>query len=318
MERPITPEVVKWGYRLFLDREPEDDAVIDEKIAHHQSVEDLRRTFMISEEFRAKNAVFPTLSGHEPPMTVDLATSDTELQEIFTHIQGSWASLGKNDPFFSVLTKGRFWRSRITKQRIDEFYESGREEVRRLLKTLARNSIDHTSLRTCLDYGCGACRISRWLAEEFETVYGSDVSEDHLKIGRKYLKKIGVSNVQYHRLKGLGELANLPKVDLIYCVIVLQHNPPPVIHWTITQFMKALNPGGVAFFQVPTYKESYRFLPHEYLENLPPEGEIEMHVLPQHEIFKIVRNESCGVIELLEDLSASWGLSNTFLVQKKK
>jgi 2-polyprenyl-3-methyl-5-hydroxy-6-metoxy-1,4-benzoquinol methylase len=316
MELPITPEVVKWGYRLFLDREPEDESVIEEKIENHRSIEDLRRTFMISEEFRAKNAVFPTLSGHEAPMTLDLTASDSVVEEIFAHIQKSWVSLGDNDPYFSVLTKGRFWQSRISKQRIQEFYESGKEEVARLLKTLARNSIDHNSLKTCLDYGCGACRISRWLCEEFETVHAYDVSKNHLNIAKKYLKKQGVSNVHTRQLKGLGDLVNLPRVDLIYCVIVLQHNPPPVIRWIITQFMRALNSGGVAFFQVPTYKEGYRFLSDEYLQDLPPEGEIEMHVLPQSEIFEIVRNEGGRLIEVLEDLSASWGLSNTFLVQK--
>jgi 2-polyprenyl-3-methyl-5-hydroxy-6-metoxy-1,4-benzoquinol methylase len=316
MELPITPEVVKWGYRLFLDREPEDEYVVEEKIENHRDIEELRRTFMISEEFRAKNAVFPTLSGHEAPMTVDLAAAEAVLEEIFAHIQETWVSLGEHDPYYSVLTRGRFWQSEITKQRIHEFYESGKEEVARLLKTLARNSVDVTSLKTCLDYGCGACRISRWLSEEFETVYASDVSKNHLKISKRYLKRQGISNVVYHQLKKLTDLANLPKVDLIYCVIVLQHNPPPVIHWTITQFMRALNPGGVAFFQVPTYKEDYRFVANEYLENLPPEGEIEMHILPQVKIFDIVRNEGCKLIEVLEDLSASWGLSNTFLVQK--
>ena len=316
MKLPITPEVVRWGYRLFLDREPEDEAVIEEKISHHRDVQELRRTFMISEEFRAKNAVFPTLSGHEPPMTVDLATSDTELQEIFTHIQDSWSSLAENDPYYSVLTKGRFWQSRISKKRIDEFYESGKEEVARLLKTLARNSIDSTSLRTCLDYGCGACRISRWLSEEFETVYAYDISEKHLDIAEKYLKKQGISNVRYHRLKTLKDLESLPKVDLIYCVIVLQHNPPPVIHWTIQQFMRALSPGGIAFFQVPTYQEGYRFVPKEYLDDMSSEAEIEMHLLPQAKVFDIVRDENCQLIEVLEDLSASWGMSNTFLVQK--
>ena len=316
MERPVTPESVKWGYRLFLDREPEDGSVIEEKIEHHSSIEDLRRTFMISEEFREKNAVFPTMSGHEPPMTVDLSASESVVEEIFAHIQKSWVSLGENDPYYSVLTRGRFWQSKITKQRIHEFYESGKEEVARLLKTLARNSIDAAALRTCLDYGCGACRISRWLSEDFETVYAYDVSKNHLDISKKYLKKEGVSNVNYHHLKSLGDLVNLPKVDLISCVIVLQHNPPPVIRWTIEQFMKALNTGGFAFFQVPTYREGYRFLAEEYLEDVPPEGEIEMHVLPQHEIFEIVRTEGCRVTEVLEDLSASWGLSNTFLVQK--
>ena len=316
MDRSVTPEAVKWGYRLFLDREPEDESVIEEKIENHRSIEDLRRTFMISEEFRAKNAVFPTLSGHEAPMTIELDAPGKFLEEIFAHIQGTWLSLGEHDPYFSVLTQGRFWQSEITKQRIQEFYESGKEEVARLLKTLARNSIDRTSLKTCLDYGCGACRISRWLSEEFESVHAYDVSKKHLNIAKKYLKKQRISNVIFCQLKALKDLENLPRVDLIYCVIVLQHNPPPFIRWTITRFMRALNSGGVAFFQVPTYKEGYRFLAEEYLENVSTEGEIEMHVLPQSEIFTIVRDEGCRLIEVLEDLSASWGLSNTFLVQK--
>jgi 2-polyprenyl-3-methyl-5-hydroxy-6-metoxy-1,4-benzoquinol methylase len=316
MELPITPEAVKWGYRLFLDREPEDESVIEEKIAHNRSTEDLRRAFMISEEFRMKNAVFPTLSGHEAPMTVDLGASESALEEIFAHIQDSWVSLGKHDPYYSVLTQGKFWQSEISKKRINEFYESGKEEVARLLKTLARNSIDHTSLSTCLDYGCGACRISRWLSEEFETVDAYDVSKKHLDIAKKNLKKQNISNVRYHQLKSLNDLENIPKVDLIYSVIVLQHNPPPVIDWTITRLLRALDYGGIAFFQVPTYQQGYRFLAEEYLEDVASAGEIEMHLLPQKDVFEIVRNENCQLIEVLEDLSASWGLSNTFLVQK--
>jgi 2-polyprenyl-3-methyl-5-hydroxy-6-metoxy-1,4-benzoquinol methylase len=316
MELPITPEVVRLAYQLLLDREAENDTVVEEKATHCSSTQDLRRTFMSSEEFRSKNTVFPTLSGHEPPMTIDLDASDYELQEIFAHIQDSWGSLGKDDPYYSVLTRGKFWQSRISKERIAEFYESGKEEVARLLKTLARNSIDHTSLKTCLDYGCGACRISRWLSEEFETVFAYDVSKNHLNIAKKYLKKQEISNVHFHQLKSLNDLENLPKVDLIYSVIVLQHNPPPVIHWIIQQFMRALNPGGVAFFQVPTYKQGYQFLAEKYLEDVSPEAEIEMHLLPQSKVFEIVRNEDCVLIEVLEDLSASWGLSNTFLVQK--
>ena len=55
--------------------------------------------------------------------------------------------------------------------------------------------------------------------------------------------------------------------------------------------MKALSPGGVAFFQVPTYKEEYHFILEEYLGNQSPQDEMEMHVLPQHAVFEIVREE---------------------------
>ena len=87
-------------------------------------------------------------------------------------------------------------------------------------------------------------------------------------------------------------MVNLEQADLVYSVIVLQHNPPPVIHMLVRAFLKALNPGGVAYFQVPTYRVGYRFSPGEYLEN---EGKthamMEMHVIP-HIIFQTACEES--------------------------
>jgi hypothetical protein len=80
--------------------------------------------------------------------------------------------------------------------------------------------------------------------------------------------------------------------------------------------MRALNPGGIAFFQLPTYKEGYRFLLEEYLGKESMQEEMEMHALPQNAVFEIVREENGKLLEVVEDFSTSWGLSNTFLVQK--
>ena len=316
MDLPITSEVVSWAYRLFLDRDPENEIVVEEKTKTCRSTLELRRVFMRSEEFKSKNAVFATLSGHEPPITIDFSVSDDELQKIFTQIQSSWTSLGLDDPYYSVLTRGKFWKKLMSKKRIDEFYESGKQEVDRLFKTLARNSIDHTSLQKCLDFGCGAGRISRWLSEDFETIYAYDVSKNYLEMAKKYLNRQDISNVQFRQLTNIDDLENFPKVDLIYSVIVLQHNPPPIIHRVIVQFMRALNPGGIAFFQLPTYKEGYRFLLEEYLGKESMQEEMEMHALPQNAVFEIVREENGKLLEVVEDFSTSWGLSNTFLVQK--
>ena len=115
-------------------------------------------------------------------------------------------------------------------------------------------------------------------------------------------------------------MVNLEQADLVYSVIVLQHNPPPVIHMLVRAFLKALNPGGVAYFQVPTYRVGYRFSPGEYLEN---EGKthamMEMHVLPQRIIFQTACEESCELVEVLEDDWTGLRLgevSNTFMIRK--
>jgi FkbM family methyltransferase len=51
----LTREHVIWGYRLFLDREPENEFVIEEKVATNLGTRQLRTNFMLSREFGENN-----------------------------------------------------------------------------------------------------------------------------------------------------------------------------------------------------------------------------------------------------------------------
>src|SRR5205085_10714479 len=51
-------EHVIWGYRLYLNREPESEAVIEQKLRSATSVVELRRQFVSSVEFRAQIDAF--------------------------------------------------------------------------------------------------------------------------------------------------------------------------------------------------------------------------------------------------------------------
>lgn len=51
----LTREHIVWAYRLFLDREPESEAVISGKLLAWATTKDLRMDFMTSSEFRTKN-----------------------------------------------------------------------------------------------------------------------------------------------------------------------------------------------------------------------------------------------------------------------
>jgi len=52
----VGPEHVVWGYRLFLDREPENERVVREKLTWCRTTRDLRADFMTSAEFERSNA----------------------------------------------------------------------------------------------------------------------------------------------------------------------------------------------------------------------------------------------------------------------
>ena len=314
----ISPEAVIFGYRLFLDREPESPLEIADMLRRVATTQDVRREFVRLEEFKKKNPGFHSvsLSGKEPPMSIETVT---DLQGLFSHIQNVWEHLGETEPYWSVLCSEQFKSSRIKFTRSD-FYKSGSDNVITLFRTLERNGIDHTSLKTCLEYGCGVGRVTCWLAKRFDRVIGYDISRSHLRLAKQYLDEIGVNNVSLQHISTPQEIGNFPKVDVVYSLLVLQHNPPPMIRVIIQELIRALNSGGIAFFQVPTYSSGYRFSLGEYLANEATRGEMEMHVLPQNEIFEIVRKEQGKLVDVLEDGWTGVGCgerSNTFLIQKE-
>ena len=314
---PITPETIQWAYRLFLDREPESEQAVAAKTKAKNTAA-LRAAFLHSDEFRQKNAVPFHLSGYEPGMEIEDVHSDEDLEKLFAHIQRTWQHLGETEPHWSVLTSEEYLSGNVQLS-MEKFYASGRHAVARVIKTLARNKIDHRKFQACLEYGCGLGRVTRWLASEFPRVLGYEISQPHLRRAKLYLDQERVSNVSLHHLERLGDIRNLPKVDLIYSILVLQHNPPPVIKLIIAQFMRSLNQGGVALFQVPTYRLGYSFSLRKYLSTRPAQGLMELHMLPQHDIFKIAADEGARVIEVFEDASVGSfpGISNSFLVQKQ-
>jgi SAM-dependent methyltransferase len=318
----VTPEAVVWGYRLFLDREPENAQAIGEKARCCDSLQELRQVFLTSDEFKQRNPLFhtPSLSGDEPRMPIDDACREDDLQRLFDHIQKTWGHLGETEPYWSVVTYEQFKKSYIQRVR-EEFYNTGEHDVRRLISTLDRNGIDHTTLRSCLEYGCGVGRITSWLSEKFQIVYGYDISLPHLREAELYLAQKNLTNVSFKHMKQFYDIYNLPSVDLVYSVLVLQHNPPPIIHCIIRQFLKCLNPGGIAYFQVPTYKLGYSFSLKNYLCNNEADYSMEMHVLPQSSIFSIIQQGDGQVIEVIEDDSnglKNKEVSNIFLIQKRE
>jgi cyclopropane fatty-acyl-phospholipid synthase-like methyltransferase len=216
-----------------------------------------------------------------------------------------------------VVTSDDFRPDRIGETH-EEFYATGGRNVATLLRTLARNGIDASRLGRVMDFGCGVGRLTLALAKEFRHVDAVDVSSSHLAVAREAIARQGVANVTAHLLETIDGVTRLPRVDLVYSVIVLQHNPPPVIHALFAGLLGRLEPGGVAVIQVPTYLPAgYRFDASEYEKQT--QGGMEMHPLPQREVFAIAKAAGVDVLEVLEDGWTGYGAgsrSNTFVLQR--
>lgn len=313
------------AFRAILDRDPENEQVI-EYHAGIESIPELYRSLIESDEFRENFQATLTpperpslrLSLDLPPIEVQSQVSDAvQLAAILERVRTAWSSLGERDPYFSVCTDPSSLGAGIG-QAEEEFYASGENDLRNLTSFAVRAGIDLIG-RSCLELGCGVGRVTRWLAPLFRHVDGIDVSPGHLAIARQQLAKSGIDNVSLTHLTGIGELRQIFGYDAFFSVLVLQHNPPPLIAYMLMQLLTNLAPGGVGFFQVPTYAVGYSFQVEDYLSTrVAEETPIEMHVLPQRDVMKIVYGTGCRVLEVREDDSTGIAetISNTFFVEK--
>ncbi len=317
----VTREQVVQAYRLILGREPENEEVIEHHIGTHEDVDSLRMAMLQSAEFRQAALASSWLLPMDECPRIDVETAvagERELRALFERVAGSWNAFGASEPYWSVLTGEEFRMDRFD-EHAQEYLGSGESDVTRLLAWLERNGIKPASLAMCLEYGCGTGRITRWLAGRFERVWACDISEPHLKLAREYLAGAGCGNVELALVSGVASLDELPSADLVFSVIVLQHNPPPLIAHVLRRLLDVLRPGGVAFFQVPTYARGYRFKVADYLRSRPRTDRVEMHLLPQRDVFSIAAASGCETLEVLPDGCVGdpdW-ISNTFLVRKR-
>jgi hypothetical protein len=129
----------------------------------------------------------------------------------------------------------------------------------------------------------------------------------------------GVRNVEFILVRGPEDLGALAGCDLFFSFITLQHNPPPIIRTVLESAIAGLNPGGIAFFQILTYIARYEFNSSAYLESDSDGPAIEIHCLPQRDVFELLRVNGYDLLEVQRD---GWMgpperlLSHTFLAQR--
>ena len=317
----LSRDFVQWAYRLYLDREPESEAVLDSVDGQFSDTKEMRLHFMGSEEYAKANALEGRFCylGHMPEMDVALDPDPACQKRIHEHVRATWERFGNDEPYWSVYSNERFKKNSLA-ENLDAFWKSGEGSAQLLVDSLRRNDIAIEGLNSCLEYGCGVGRVTRPLSKLFASVEAFDISRAHIDIAEKGFRENGIENVNLHNIASLDDLESLPKVDVVFSVIVLQHNPPPVIATIYRKLLGALNPGGVAFVQIPTYRKGYSFDPETYLESNFKEGELEMHYLPQRAIFEIAFDAGCVVVEVIEDYFTGRPpneLSNTIMVRKR-
>jgi SAM-dependent methyltransferase len=222
-----------------------------------------------------------------------------------------WNEYGRSDPLWAILTapdkKGNRWS-------IDEFLQTGRDEIAQLMAYLAERRITVARGRA-LDFGCGAGRLTHALAAHFENALGLDIAPSMIAKAREL--HAGLPNVEF-RVNSSNRLESIASgaVDLVYTRLVLQHMPPRYIRGYLGEFARVLRPGGVAVFQLPgenarpvaTHRSGLKaLLPGPVvsmiraardLRNFP---RMELHGLPRDEVEQLMAGLGAPVVDVVDD-----------------
>lgn len=313
----IAPDAVRWAYRLLLDREPESEAVV-QSYAATPDAGALRHIFLNSDEYRAKNGDEYRIGRYTDATSVpvQVEASAAEIGAMMDRIAREWRKFGETEPHWSVLTSEEFVSANID-ENIDRFYASGFGDLPRFFNPLARAGLPADRAGKVLDFGCGVGRLSLALATRADTVLGVDISPPHIRLARERTTQQGVSNVDFLAIDKPDDLDALSGFDLVVSLIVLQHNPPPVMAMLLEKLLRALAPGGAAVIQMPTFIRDYRFSVADYLANAQPA--MEMNALPQSAIFAVADRAGCRMLEVREDhcIGTLPGVSQTFVFQRR-
>lgn len=316
-------QIVKAFYRGLLGRDGEQKGLDSHagRLRMGYALETLLRDFTQSDEYKTilGRSSFP-MDG-APPMPVQTTCASDQRHAIWSHIASVWSEYGSREPYWSVVTDDRWRAANMSDERaLDEFYRTGEAERERLDAWLRRNAVSCGSNAVCAEYGCGVGRVTFFLAGRFRSVIALDVSETHLEAARRRLRERNIRNVEYILVRDPDDLLPLTHVDIFYSILTLQHNPPPIIADILSCAFKGLNPGGAAFFQVPTYAKDYSFSVQRYLRETARNRVMEMHFLPQRTVLELARIHDVFPLEIQPDWCIGnpdrW-ISSTFLMTKR-
>jgi SAM-dependent methyltransferase len=316
--------VVAAIYRAVLRREPDPGgaALYAGLLRRGQDLTWLLHQFLASPEYAALHRLpSPTpvsdlTLDRAPPMPVEAYWDAADRQALWDHIAGVWSRYGQTEPHWSVITDDRFRADKID-ENLPVFQDTGANDVARLDAWLDRNGLSVHG--ACAEYGCGVGRVTAALARRFERVTGFDISGPHLQIARRRLDADALGNADLVQVRSPADLEQLSGIDLFFSVIVLQHNPPPIMIDVLDRAFAGLNSGGVAYFQIPTYGLGYRFSAEQYRADIGGITEMEIHFLPQSVVFELAARHGLIAIETQPDdwlgNRANW-ISTTFLFRK--
>ncbi len=226
------------------------------------------------------------------------------------HNRKVFEAWGRTDPMHAALTRSGYEEAWTP----EAFFARGREEIGEVMEHMAKLPVDPGRERA-LDFGCGAGRLTRALADEFERVIGLDIAASMVEAAREHNAHPGRVSYRVNtsdRLEGLDDAS----FDFVYSSKTLQHIPPPEARGYIREFMRVLRAGGVAVFQIRngphippgSFREWLYRLKHQrfrrWWKRIRGRRVYEMHWVNRDHVAELIRDAGGRVVDVA-DLSTT-------------
>lgn len=158
-----------------------------------------------------------------------------------------WKKWGEDDPLFGVASWKNKQKDGPSPWTDEEFYEMGRSDWDDFLGHWQSYGVNTES---CLEFGCGAGRITKQLSGTFQRVFAVDVSEGMI---RRAQSAVG-PNIEFSVIDG----SHLPQPDSsikgVFSTHVLQHlENVHVGYGCFREFYRVLDSTGSMMIHLPLY-----------------------------------------------------------------
>lgn len=293
----MEPEDITRLYTLFLGRSPS-DAEMHAALGKHwrSGVED---TLALPDRDRQQERKYALrLLDRAENFTVSVDATREELDVLFRATQSYWQQAGSDErtAYWSILTHDE-WRSAPRGEELTAFYDTGRQ-FSEMLTALARELCPAFSLPQArvLDFGCGIGRILLHFVGKAAHCEGWDFSQSHLDTLETNLRGVFGLEGFSTRLLDSPDIAQPEQTfDFVYGVLVLQHNPPPLMAHLLRGVLRTLAPGGLAFMHIPTAPlfPGYSYSVERYRTGSVED--MEMHAIPLSTVLRIAKEERVEV-----------------------
>lgn len=309
MESSVAAETVSALYLALLGREADANGLrvhTEALVTGQRTVPQLVRDFMNSAEGSALRRRWkPNLTGFPRFADEDVFVDRALVDSLFTKTATYWRKTASrpDEIYWSVLTE-KNWSRTLTEDDRRKFVATGKTYAERILAEWTQRTGRPADGIRCLDFGCGVGRLAINFAPHVDEVCCVDFSEGHLAELKANAGLFGCADkVSTWLLRTPQDLASVPEVDLVYSMVALQHNTPPVIAFMMQSLLEHVKPGGLAFLHVTLAKAGYEgFSVLRYLTDKRAGTTMEVHFLPRANIndlarragFEIVSSECVG------------------------